>query len=128
MFAARRKQAQDKYDHVLRVNRGCSTLAKKKYDQRLRGALRDATRDYQSQEQAFESGFAGASRSFGAGVLWSRGGVNSQPPRRSKMPFPEERLHQGHQQALRPRRLQAGRAAGGRAIAVGTAIYTVPTL
>lgn len=56
MFAARHTQAQDNYDQQLRANPGCSSAAKKKYDQSFQGALREAAMDYQCQKQAFESG------------------------------------------------------------------------
>lgn len=55
--AARRKQAQYHYDHLMFINSDCSDAVKKKYYQSLQEALREAPRDYQSPKPAFESGF-----------------------------------------------------------------------
>lgn len=56
-FAARHKQAQEHYGHLQLVKCHCSNVAKRKYHQNLQEALREATRDYQSQKHAFEPGF-----------------------------------------------------------------------
>lgn len=57
MFSSWHKQAQEHYDHLPIANRDCSGAAKSKCYQKLQEALREATRDYDRQQQAFDCGF-----------------------------------------------------------------------